>query len=316
MIRTPQFCERQSRNIEELTRVFENELLFFARPSNTDGLSDFCRQCVRLATDLQTELLCCLSSYEMRFPSLPKQALEGMAKEWNYRHISTWRAVPNHANVRPVKALIPGLYRQTTAEGQLEIVKVVRPLMIVCDTNDDCVIRANQSPSSSRATRHTSRSREATFPGDEAKSRKSGISSWLRPKKKNVSWPSSDERGAQSQMTMDAESDQRIVKKSYNEDDGKSASAVPDQDFSQSPTISDEPMSSSHSGASRQSLARRCPDFEHDGKSSRDRRDITDMLTDRSPVRRERPEYRGQPGVMFADTMHDVGLPSRRIGAN
>jgi hypothetical protein len=324
MIQTPKFCERQKHIIEELTRVLEHKLLGFARPSNPDELTDFCRQCVRLATELQTELLCCLSSYEVAFPSLHKQVLGGVAKEWNYRHIDTWRAVTNHADVRLVNALIPGLYRKTAAEGQSERVEVARPLMIVCDANDNFVARANQSPSGGRATRYTSRSREATEPGDEAKPRKSGISGFFAwPEKTKASRPSSDERGARFQRTLEVEFGQRIVKDSYNEDDGKFAGAVPEREFGESATVSDEPMSSSDDGVSRQSLGRQCQDFVHDSRSSRthqertrDQRGIMGMSTDRSPVRPERPEHRGPPGVIFAKTMHDVGVPSSEIASN
>ena len=251
------------------------------------------------------------------FPSLHKRVLEGVAKEWNYRHIDTWRAVTNHADLRLVKALVPGLYRKTAVEGRSERVEVVRPLMIVCNANDNFVARANQSPSS--------RSREATEPGDEARPRKSGISAlFTRPGKTKASRPSSDERGARSQRTLECESGRRIVKESDNE----FAGAAPDHEFEGSSAASDESMSSSDDGESRQSLtrqslARQCPDLVHDGRSSqthqgrtRDRQGINGMPTDRSPVRPERPEYRGRPVVTFATTMHDVGVPSSGIDSN
>jgi hypothetical protein len=326
MIQTPKFCERQNRNIEDLTKVFEHKLLGFARPSDPDELKDFCRQCVRLATELQTQLLCCLSTYEVLFPSLHKQVQEEVSKKWSFRHIDTWRAVTNHADVRPVKALIPGLYRKVAADGQSERVEVVRPLMIVCDVDDNFVIRANLSPSSGRATRYTSRSREATLPREEAKPRKSGLSGhFTHLKKTNASWPSSDERGASPQRTLDTEFGQRIVKKSYDED-GNFVGAVPDQESDEVPTASDEPVSSSDGRVSRQSLARQCPDLVHDGeplqihqRRTRDCRGITGLSTDCSPGRPERPEhleYRGPPGVTFATTMHDVGVPATGIASN
>jgi hypothetical protein len=327
MIQTPEFCERQNHNIEKLTKVFEYKLLGFARVVDTNELKDFCRQCVRLATELQTQLLCCLSSYEVLFPSLQKQVPEEMFKKWNFRHIDTWRAVTNHADVRPVRALIPGLYRKVAAEGQSERVEVVRPLMVVCGIDDNFVRRANQSPSSGRATRYTSRSREATLPGDEAKPRKSGFSSYfIGLKKTNASRPSSDERGARPQRTLDAEFGQRIVKEPYNEDEGNFAGALSDRERGEIPTSSDEQISSSDGRASRQFPARQCSDLVHDGKSSqthqrrtRHRRGITGTSTNHSPGRPELPEhseYRSPPGITFATTMHDVGVPATGIASN
>lgn len=327
MIQTPRFSERQNRNIEDLTRVFEWKLLGFTRPSDPDELKDFCRQCVRLATELQTQLLCCLSTYEVVFPPLYKQVEEDVSKKWNFRHIDTWRAVTHHADVRPVKALIPGLYRKVAAEGQSERVEVVRPLMIVCGVDDNFVRRANQSPSSGRATRYTSRSREATLPRDEAKARKSVISGYLtRLRKSNASWTSSDDRGARPERSLDTEFGQRIGNESYNDNGGNFIEAAPDQEPDKVSSASDESVSSSDDRVSRQSLARRCPDLAHDDQSlqtrrrkSCDRRGITGLSTDCSsgpPERPEHSEYRGPSSVTFAKTMHDVGLPATGIASN
>jgi hypothetical protein len=327
MIQTPRFSERQNRNIEELTKVFEWKLLGFTRPSDPDELKDFCRQCLRLATELQTQLLCCLSAYEVVFPSLYKQVQEDVSKKWNFRHIDTWRAVTHHADVRLVRALIPGLYRKVAAEGQSERVEVVRPLMIVCGVDDNFVMRANQSPSSGRATRYTSRSREATLPRDEAKPRKSVIYGYLtRLRKTNVSWTPSDDRGARPQRTLDTEFGQRIGNESYNENGGNFVEAAPDQEPDKVSSSSDELVSSSDGRVSRQSLARRCQDLVHDNKSlqthrrsTRDCRGITGLSTDRSSGHAERPEhseYRAPSSVTFAKTMHDVGLPATGIASN
>jgi hypothetical protein len=325
MIQTPRFCERQNHNIEKLTKAFEYRLLRFARVVDTDELKDFCRQCVRLATDLHTQLLCCLSSYEVLFPSLQKQVPEEVFKKWNLRHIDTWRAVTNHADVRPVKALIPGLYRKIAAEGQSERVEVVRPLMVVCGIDDNFFMRANQSSSSGRATRYTSRSGEATLPGDEAKPRKSGLSSYFTGlQKTNASRPSSDERGARPQRRLNAEFGQRVVKESYNEGEGDFAGTISDRERDAIPKFSDEPVSSSDGRVSRQSPTRQYPDLVNDVKSSqthqrrtRDCRGITGMSTDRSPGRPElsnHSEYRSPPGITFATTMHDVGVPAALAG--
>jgi hypothetical protein len=323
MIQTPKFCERQNHNIEKLTEVFEDKLLGFARPSDAGELKNFCRQCVRRATELQTQLLCCLSTYEVLFPSLHKQLQEEMSKKWNLRHIDTWRAVTNHTDVRPVRALIPGLYRKVTTEGQSERVEVVRPVMVVCNVDDNFVIRANQSPSSGRATRHSSRSREATLPGEEAKPRTSGIPGYLARLKKR---PLNNQRGASPQKTPDTEFEQRIVREPYNEDDIHFAGAISGQEPDEVPSASDEPVSSSDGRVSRKSLTRECSDVVHDGKSlqthqrrTHDCRGITAMSTDRSPglsERSEHSEYRGPSGVTFATTMHNVGVPVTGIASN
>jgi len=299
MTQTPRFREKQSHIIADLAKLLEHKLHRCTRVGNLDELKDYCRRCVNLAAELQKDLTCCLPFYYVDFPSMRKQTPDGVVKEWNLRHIDTWRAVTSSTNFKPVKALIPGLYRKSRAEGRPEIVEVVRPLIVVCGENDRCITRANQSASSSRTSKNAGRPKEVEMPGDDTKSRKPRMSStlsglFMAPRRTDAGRPSSNERGAKSQAGLD-ESDQRATKESFKE--GRwMHDAVPDQESDESS------MPYSDDDETQRSLFRQFPESSYDDNRSRthrgeirDGRGIKDRSTDRNVAGRGR----GLPDISF-----------------